>query len=285
MATTRKNRNKTTVPSPLPLRTLRSKSAAKQSHSSGKDSTLFVHSVDKAMQVLMAFDGTQTKLSLSQIAERTGFDLSAVQRFTYTLITLQYLIKDEETKKYELSPRLLDFSYRYLASNDLAHRAIPYIQKLAQETDEATNLTVLDDTDIVFVMRIASRHMLAPNVIVGTRIPAYCTGPGLAILAHLPTAQVDDILLRSDLVPVTPYTITDVAKIHARLEKIRAEGYVRAIDEYFLGDISTAAAILNGRGQPIGAVNVSVTKSRWKPARDEKRITELVMSTAAAISV
>ncbi|RZA16878.1 MAG: IclR family transcriptional regulator, partial [Proteobacteria bacterium] len=69
-------------------------------------SSLYVQSVDKAMKVLMAFDGSQRQLSLSDIAALTGMDLSAAQRFTHTLATLGYLNKDS-SKKYELSPRLL----------------------------------------------------------------------------------------------------------------------------------------------------------------------------------
>jgi DNA-binding IclR family transcriptional regulator len=264
--------------------TVRSITAAKLPALPGKDSTLFVNSVDKAMRVLTAFDGTQAQLSLSQIADRTDLDLSSVQRATYTLTTLCYLIKDSATKKFELSSRLLDFSYRYLASNELARRAVPYIQHLAQETEEATNLTVLDATDVVYVMRIVSRHVLAPNVIVGTRIPAFCAAPGLAMLARMAYDKAQDVLSRTDMIAYTPHTLCELPAIHERLKTIRGAGFVRTEGEYFLGDISTAAAILDGVGQPIGAVNVSVSKSRWKPKRDEKRIADLVMSTAAAIS-
>src|SRR5687768_15927652 len=49
------------------------------------DSPLFVNAVEKAMRVLMAFDGSQRHLSLSQIAALTHLDLSAAQRFTFTL--------------------------------------------------------------------------------------------------------------------------------------------------------------------------------------------------------
>ena len=43
------------------------------------------------------------------------------------------------------------------------------------------SLSVLDGTEIVYVARLLSRHMVSTNVIVGTRLPAYCTAPGIAI--------------------------------------------------------------------------------------------------------
>ena len=102
-------------------------------------SPLFVQSVEKAMKVLTAFDGSKRQLSLSEIAVLTELDNSAAQRFTHTLVALGYLVKDAATRKYELSVRLLDFTYHYLASNDLVHRATPVLQKLARDTEEVSN--------------------------------------------------------------------------------------------------------------------------------------------------
>jgi len=247
-------------------------------------SSLYVQSVEKAMKVLTAFDGTKRQLSLSEIASLTGFDMSATQRFTYTLSALGYLLKDADSRKYELSPRLLDFTYHYLTSNDLVSRATPYLQQLGSETEEATNLTVLDDTDIVFVLRIVSRNVFNAHVITGSRLPAYCTAPGLAILATFDDGDIDDILSRSNLVPYTASTVYQPRKIKERIAQIRKQGYAHTEDEYFVSDISTAAAITNARGRGIGAVNIAVARSRWKADRDERRVADLVISTASAIS-
>jgi IclR family transcriptional regulator, pca regulon regulatory protein len=247
-------------------------------------SSLYVQSVEKAMRVLTAFDGSKRQLSLSEIASSTGFDLSATQRFTYTLAALGYLKKDADSRKYELSPRLLDFTFHYLTSNELVSRATPYLQQLGSETEEATNLTVLDDTHIVFVLRIVSRNVFNAHVITGTRLPAYCTAPGLAILATLPDGDVDAILSRTNLVPYTPSTVFQPRKIKERIALIRKQGYAHTEDEYFVSDISTAAAITDAQGRGIGAVNIAVARSRWQVDRDEKRFADLVISTASAIS-
>jgi DNA-binding IclR family transcriptional regulator len=247
-------------------------------------SSLYVQSVEKAMKVLTAFDGSKRQLSLSEISSLTGFDMSATQRFTYTLAALGYLFKDPDSRKYELSPRLLDFTYHYLTSNDLVSRATPYLQQLGSETEEATNLTVLDDTDIVFVLRIVSRNVFNAHVITGSRLPAYCTAPGLAILATLSDGEIEDILSRTNLVPYTASTVYQPRKIKDRIAQIRKQGYAHTEDEYFVSDISTAAAITNAHGRGIGAVNIAVARSRWHADRDERRFADLVISTASAIS-
>lgn len=232
----------------------------------------------------MVFNSSRPRLSLSQIAKATGLDMSAAQRFVFTLAMLGYLFKNEQAKTYELSARLLDFGYHYLASNELVQRATPYLQQLSKETEETTNITVLDGTDIVFVQRLVSRHVLTPGVIVGSRMPAYCAAPGLAILSALPLEEAKDILSRSDLVQHTAHTVTDPKAIFERLAEIRSKGYAHTENEYYLGDISTAVAVLGRDGRPMGAINVAVAQQRWQLDRDEARLSSLLLSAARAIS-
>ncbi|MGH8315676.1 MAG: IclR family transcriptional regulator [Steroidobacterales bacterium] len=248
------------------------------------ESTLFVQSVEKAMKVLMAFDGSKRHLSLTEIAALTDLDNSAAQRFTHTLTALGYLVKDSSTRKYELSVRLLDFTYHYLASNEMVQRAAPVLQRLARETEEACNLTVPEGADIVIVLRIVSRNVLNPNVIVGTRLPAYCTAPGLAMLSTWSQEEVDALLKRSELVRHTPSTVTDPRKIKARLARIRAAGYAHTQHELYSDDISTAAPILSANGRAIGALNIAVSRARWNDERDEPRFADLLRGAAASIS-
>lgn len=246
-------------------------------------STLFVNSVDKAMTVLKAFDSSRPSLTLSQIAAIVEMDLSAAQRFTYTLTELGYLDKDEETKTYSLSPLVFELTYHYLSSNELVNRAAPYVQHLSVQTGETANITVLHHADVVFVYRIASQHVFNANIMVGARMPAFCSAPGLAMMAFLQPEEVDAIFAASELVKHTPHTVTDPKAIRDRLEEIRHNGYAHTEEELFLGDISTAAAIRDARGRVIAAVNVAIAKHRWR-AVDEGKIADLVIAAATAIS-
>ena len=274
----------TTAPPKAPPKKKSDSTAAQVAAVDPTASSLYVQSVEKAMTVLTAFDGSKRQLSLSEIAALTGFDMSATQRFTYTLATLGYLCKDPQSRKYELSPKLLDFTYHYLTSNDLVSRATPYLQQLGSETEEATNLTVLDGTDIIFVLRIVSRNVFNAHVLTGSRLPAYCTAPGLALLATFDDGELDDILARTNLVAYTAATVYQPRKIKDRIAQIRKQGYAHTEDEYFVSDISTAAAITNAQGRGVGAVNIAVARPRWQADRDERRFADLVISTASAIS-
>jgi DNA-binding IclR family transcriptional regulator len=246
--------------------------------------SLLVNSVDKALRVLRAFDGSRRRLNLSQIAEAAQLDLSAAQRFAYTLLQLGYLRKDSASRLYTLSPRTLEFGLHYLQSSELAARAMPYLLHLHQNCGETTNLTLLDGEDIVFVARFPSRNVFNVDVVVGTRLPAFCTAPGLAMLAQLAPGEAEAILRRSDLSAYTAHTVTDLRRILGRLETIRNDGFAVARQEVFLGDISVAAAILDADGRPEGAINLASSTARWTLGQARETYAPMVVAAAASAS-
>jgi IclR family transcriptional regulator, pca regulon regulatory protein len=243
-----------------------------------------VNSVEKALRVLNAFDGTRRRLSLTQIAEATRLDLSAAQRFVYTLLRLGYLRKDEGSRHYALSPKTLEPARRYLQSSELVERAMPYLLHLHQSCGETANLTLLDGEDIVYISRFLSRNLFNVDVVVGTRLPAYCTAPGLAMLAVLDPAEAEAILRRSDRRAFTSHTVTDIGQILARLEAIRRDGFALAHQEVFHGDISVAAAVVDAAGRPEGAINLASSTTRWSLTEARKTYARMVVAAAAAIS-
>lgn len=246
--------------------------------------SLYVQSVEKAFRVLSAFDATRRTLGLSQLAEATGMDISATQRFAYTLEKLGYLRKDPHTRHFELTTRTLVPAYHYTQSNALLRRAMPYLVTLSAETEEATNLSVLEGTGVVFIARFVSRHVIAPDVTVGARMPAYCTGPGIAILSHLPAEQGHAILRASRLRQYTPYTVCRLPELIARLQVTKARGYAVCADEMLINDVSIAAPVLDGSGRPVAAVNIAVSKTRFTVAAAERQFAARVLATAQAIS-
>ena len=243
-----------------------------------------VASVEKAFRVLTAFDDVHPTLSLTQLAVRTGLGRSAAQRFTHTLERLGFLRKDPATKRFELTVRTLDLAYHYARASALIERAMPYLQHLSRTTEETINLTVRDDTDIVFVSRFMSRHVLNTDVVVGTRMPAFCTAPGLAMLAALPSDDARDILARSRRQPFTSATVTAMDDLVATLATVAARGYATAFDQFYQGDLSTAAAILDRAGRPVAAINIAVSRARFTPEQAEATFSPLVVAAALSVS-
>jgi IclR family transcriptional regulator, pca regulon regulatory protein len=245
---------------------------------------LYVNSVEKAFRVLAAFSPARRTLSLTELAGVTNLDRSAAQRFSHTLEKLGYLRKDPDTRRYELTVLTLALGAAYLGASPLVDRALPYLMELSRKTEEAVSLTVLDGTEIVYVARLLSRHALHANIIIGSRLPSYCTAPGIAMLSCLPTADARAILKASDLRTHTPHTTTRLNDLMAKLDRTAQRGYVVTSEELFVNDISIASPVRGPAGEPVAAVNIAVSKLRCAPDEAEAKYAPLVAGAAAAMS-
>lgn len=245
---------------------------------------LYVRSIEKAFRVLSVFGAGRSTLSLAQVADAAEVDKSTAQRFTHTLERLGYLRKDPDTRRFELTTRALDLGYHYTRASPIVDRAMPYLLELSRATEEAISLTVLDGTEIVYVARLMSRHMISSNVIVGTRLPAYCTAPGVAMLSCLPREEAQARLAASDLKPYTPHTTWQRPDLLAKITRAAKAGYATAVEEIFPSDISLGAPVTGARGEPVGAVSLSVSRLRLSPEEAEARYAPLLCASARSMS-
>lgn len=72
---------------------------------------LFVQSLAKGLKVLEAFSSLQDSISLTELVAATGMTKSGVQRLTHTLEQTGYIRKDALSKRYSLTPRVLELGY------------------------------------------------------------------------------------------------------------------------------------------------------------------------------
>jgi len=250
-----------------------------------RDSSLFVGSTEKTFQILHAFDGPHRQMPLSEIARAANLDRSAAQRLVYTLEVLGYLRRVHGTRNYALTPKLLQFSYNYLRANELIEKAFPYLLDISRSVGETTNLQELDGAEIVFVARFPGKHLVNIEFMVGSRLPAYYTASGTAILSRLSEEEREEILARTDLRPLTPYTVCDPDRLRARVREAGEKGYALLINETVMGDISVGAAITDEHGRAVAGLSISVPATRWTPEQVEQELARHVQVAAASISV
>jgi IclR family pca regulon transcriptional regulator len=248
------------------------------------EDALFVGSLEKGLRVLGAFDSGRQSMTLREIAEACAMDKSAAQRFTHTLTRLGYLEKCADTKRYSLGKKVLELSFNYLRANTLVEAASPVLIDLQKSCGERVNLSLFDDTSIVYAIRQLGKREYYFSSLIGRRMPIYCTSGGRMMLAHLAKEEVADILARCTLKPITPRTIHEPAKIRARIAEAREKGYALTVEETVLGELVVAGAIVGSNGRPAAAVHIAGSLGEWTPAQFEKKFGPLASETAHALS-
>ena len=243
-------------------------------------------SLARGLSLLAIVAGSPRRgLGLSELAENAGFDKATTHRLARVLVRYGCLVQDEETRRYRLGVRVLDFGFAYLAGIDVRERALPFMQQLAREFGGSVSLAQLDGADIVYLERIpASQWMVSLEMRVGSRVPAHGTSMGKALLACLTDAQVRALLQGRKLQPLTARTITNTKQLLGELDDIRSRGFAINDEETVIGLRSVAAAIRGHQASPVAAVNVAVPTAQCSLDRLVSEIAPRVIAAAAAIS-
>jgi len=220
----------------------------------------FMTSLARGLRVIRAFSEHRRNLTISQVSQSTGLSRAAVRRCLYTLAQLGYV--GEDNKRYFLRPQVLALGHAYLASTPLAVAAQPYLDEVSRRLRESCSLAILDGDDIVYICRSAETRIMSISLLVGTRLPAYCTAMGQVLLAHLPADALESYLKRARLVERTNRTITTVPKLRKALAEVRSAGYAILDQELEVGLRSISVPVRDGRGTVVAAINVGTHASR-----------------------
>jgi IclR family pca regulon transcriptional regulator len=248
----------------------------------------FSQSLERGLAILSAFTPDRPDLGISELARKLDLTRSTTHRYVATLSTLGYLQQDEATRKYGLGARVLDLGFSVLGSLGLREIAAPHLRRLTDATGHTSNLAIRDDTDVILIDRVRGLpgryHHLEFSLHVGSRIPAYCSATGKALLAFLPRPDLERILDRTDLVQRGPRTLTDKKTLLAELEQVRRTGIATNDEELDSALRSIASPVLTRSGEVVAAVNVAIP---WSPAPMGDLVTRLgptVQATANQIS-
>ena len=242
----------------------------------------FVQSLERGLAIIRVFNSERPSLTVSEIAREVGMTRAAVRRFLLTLGELGYLYS--KNNRFELTPRVLELGYAYLSALSFPDIALPRLEQLVAETGEASEGSVLDGGDIVYVVRVPGPALMTISVNIGARRPAHATAMGRALLANLPPADLDAFLDTYELVPVQPRTITDVDAFRAELNRIREDGYALVNQELEEGLVAIAVPVRDRTGRVRAAINLSTHIGR-KSVKEMRALIPAVRAAAADIEV
>jgi IclR family pca regulon transcriptional regulator len=215
----------------------------------------FVQSLERGLAVIRSFDAANPEMTLSDVAARSALSRATARRFLLTLVELGYVRTDG--KRFALTARVLELGYAYLSSLTLPEIAQPHLETLSATVHESSSASVLDGTDVVYVARVPVKRIMTVSITLGTRLPAFATAMGRAILGHLDDAKRERTLERVVLRPFTERTIVSMPALRAELERVRRQGWAVVDQELELGLRSLAVPIRDSAGHPLAAINVT----------------------------
>jgi IclR family pca regulon transcriptional regulator len=221
----------------------------------------FMTSLARGLAVIQAFSQRRHHLTISQVSTTTGLSRAAVRRCLYTLAKLGFAGSDDN-RHFFLRPRILALGHSYISSMPLATAAQPVLEHISHLLHESCSIATLDGVDIVYIARANVTRIMSIDLGVGSRLPAFCTSMGRAILANLPAEELETVLARVEFKRYTERTITNPAKLTQALRQIRRDGYSIIDQELEHGLRSMAVPIQNPSGKVVAALNIGAHAQR-----------------------
>ncbi len=211
-----------------------------------------VQTVDRALQLLQAFESPEQELGVTELAGALGVHKSTASRLAATLAARGFLERPRGSESFRLGPELGRLGLLALAGRDLVELAGPALDRLAGETGETVNLAVLDGEEAVNVAQSDGRHIVGVGSWAGRRTALHCTANGKVLLAFGPT-----VTLPRRLEAFTPRTITSPGRLERELAAVRELGYATNVGELEEGLHAVAAPVFDAAGACRAAISVS----------------------------
>jgi IclR family transcriptional regulator, acetate operon repressor len=214
-----------------------------------------------AVETLAAGGG---EMGLVQIASALGLDPAQVRRMLRQLMADGWIAQANDSAPYTFGTRMFSLSGRVLGNLDIVRAGQKVMRSLRDESGETVHLGVVREDRIVCVGRELSTHsVVAVATAVGDSWPMTGSAMGSAVRSVLPPSGDE--------------------AADADATAARHCGYGLDLGHHKSGIVGVAAAVLDYRGAPVGAIAVSGPIERLGPPR-QQAAGELVAAAARQLS-
>ena len=233
----------------------------------------------RALGVLDAFDSSAPRLSLSEIADRSGTPLTTAHRLLGELTEWGALSRRSDGR-YEIGRKLWDLGLLAPVQLELRQVAAPFLLDVHTAIRDTVHLAVRDGLSALYVERISGRESVPVVSQVGSRLPLHATGVGKVLLAAAPMEVVEQVL--RSLTRMTRHTLVDPSRLRRELAEVRRRRYARTTEEMSPGTASLAVPVqVERRSGPVvvAALGIVVPPHR----RDLPRLVPVLEVAARGI--
>ena len=240
-----------------------------------------IQSVEMAMKVLQALEAGGGPMSLSEIAERSGFQPNKAHRYLVSLVRSGLASQSPKTGRYDFGPSLRRLGAESLRRTNEVSVASDYMVSLRDACGHSVNLSVWGDDGPVVVRWDYGAHVLPFNVRVGATLPMLESSGGLVFLAYLPESMSAGAVKANRLKRASSaYTDADISRIRT---EVQAAGYAVTSGGIIPGVSSIAAPIFSSVDSLPLAISV-VFPAEIVDNGEMERVTSELLETTRTIS-
>jgi DNA-binding IclR family transcriptional regulator len=242
-----------------------------------------VPGLERALVIIELLANNHNGLTLSEIAEKLRIPKNSVFRITMTLLDRGYLDRDDSSKRFALTRKLLAIGYAAIGDQNIVENAMDVMRELRDSVKETVLLGTLLENRGIVMEQVLGLHHFKFTVSPGKHLYLHTSAPCKAQIAFLPPAERKKMMERIELPRFNANTITSKKAFEEELDEIRQFGYAIDREEEFAGVVCIGAPVLDQYGYPVAAIWTTGPADRM-PVSRYKQIGETVRENAMKIS-
>jgi DNA-binding IclR family transcriptional regulator len=239
-------------------------------------------SLEKMMEILDLFDGGGQRWTPEDMMQRLSCPRSTLYRHLRVLLDAG-LVSSLPDIGYTLGPRIAELDYEMRTNDPLIANGRPLLQALVRDIHGVGLLCRYYRDRVLCVHQEHDAAEFHSGYERGRAMPLARGAASRAILAHMKLAHLRRIYERQSKEFRQVGLGKTFAELQEHLRQIRKQGYCITHGEVTPGVVGIAAAVLDGQGEVIGSLNVTVT-ARSVSERRMQRIADRVAFAARALT-
>lgn len=238
-----------------------------------------IQSIQKAIDILSLFSIEKPRWGITDIANSLTLPVTTVSSIMATMKELGLLEQDPETRKYGLGSKLFTLGMIVNETLEINQRAAQPAHRLAERTGLICRVAIWDYDAALVTLSAAPRdaQFLAPRI--GPRVAAYCSSIGRTLLAYLDTKELNAYLKKTQLIPLTPHTVTRRDILRKELKQTRELGHAVNNQELSLGRASIAVPIFGSNGNIAAAISLTGSPEKVLESEFENLLSILAITS------
>jgi DNA-binding IclR family transcriptional regulator len=218
--------------------------------------------VGRAIRLLVLVSEHPHGITLSALARASGVPVSTAHRLVNSLRREGVVEFEAAGKRYKPGLRLFQLCQQAGQAYGFTGTALPVMQRVTRQTEEATLLSVLDGARHLYVHYVDGPLPVGVRSEPGRHGPLHCTSMGKVLMAFAPEDVRADLLDRVELTPYGPNSITDRDVLREEVALAAELGYATADEEHHRGLRAVAVPVLRPDGGVVAALSTAAPAFR-----------------------
>ncbi|MQA12170.1 MAG: helix-turn-helix domain-containing protein [Pseudonocardiaceae bacterium] len=217
-----------------------------------------VPALRRGLAVLRLLASHAGPMTATAVARELRLPRSSTYHLLSELAEAGFVTHLPEERRYGLGLAAFELGSAYLRHDPLERLARPLLRPLAERIECTVQLGVLHGPDTLYLLREQPARPQTLVTDVGVRLPAHLPASGLAMLAHLPAAQVRALFpSKYSFVSRTTRAARDLPALRRTLSAVRRRGWAIEDGQVTIGFASVAAPVFDHDGRPIAAISAT----------------------------